>query len=204
MYFPKSQIKTNLSTSGGEFIYASDGTDYFGFYFQTSTGEFYTGKTPNDKPNLPLISTEKYKENNPQDQIFSTPSIQTTPQNNIWTWDYYDSPLPMTKVPYNPTQTFPILKESDYKIGEFQRYFVSKTNEPKFIEINKEQYDKYTKKDSEVAYQLYEPLSLPWELTGDRNKVYNTNKKTVERTQQRLNLRGFKSYFRERYDQFYK
>jgi hypothetical protein len=33
---------------------------------------------------------------------------------------------------------------------------------------------------------------------------YNVNKKTVERIQFQLKLRGFKSYFKERYDQFYK
>ena len=54
-YYPKSQITTNLYTSGGEFIKATDGLDYIGFYFKNSQNEFFTGKTPTNKPNLRLL-----------------------------------------------------------------------------------------------------------------------------------------------------
>ncbi len=48
MYYPKSQIKTNLYTNGGEFIIESTGDDYVGYYWKTSKDEYFTGKTPQD------------------------------------------------------------------------------------------------------------------------------------------------------------
>ena len=57
MFYPKSQIKTNLSTNGGEYIYASNKLPYSGDYFITGDGKIYTGKNPNNKPNYLLIPT---------------------------------------------------------------------------------------------------------------------------------------------------
>ena len=53
MYFPKSQITTDLYTNGKEFIYINSNTEYIGFYFKTSNGKYYTGKNPNDSPDAP-------------------------------------------------------------------------------------------------------------------------------------------------------
>ena len=50
MYIPKNRIKTNLYTSGGEWVVKSTGEEYIGFYHSLYTGESYTGKTQNDKP----------------------------------------------------------------------------------------------------------------------------------------------------------
>ena len=54
MYYPKSQIITNLS-SNGILIYKSKRTPYFGFYYRLSNGKSFTGKTPQDGPNEELI-----------------------------------------------------------------------------------------------------------------------------------------------------
>jgi hypothetical protein len=55
MYYPLSQITPNLYTNGNEFVI--DGTQqvYTGYYFKTSKGQFYTGKTSSDKPNQLLV-----------------------------------------------------------------------------------------------------------------------------------------------------
>ena len=55
MYYPLSQITTNLNTNGGELIYANTRQDYIGYYYKTSKGEYFTGKTPQDGPNELLI-----------------------------------------------------------------------------------------------------------------------------------------------------
>jgi len=55
MYFPKSQIKTNLYTNGGKYILSTTQEDYKGYYYETSNGTRYTGKTPQDGPNILLI-----------------------------------------------------------------------------------------------------------------------------------------------------
>ena len=51
MYYPKSQITTNLSTNGKEFQIVGKSEYYIGSYFKTSDGKFYTGKTPQDGVN---------------------------------------------------------------------------------------------------------------------------------------------------------
>ena len=50
MYFPQSQIKTNLSTNGGEFVTLSTNENYIGPYWSTSSGKYYTKKNPQDTP----------------------------------------------------------------------------------------------------------------------------------------------------------
>jgi hypothetical protein len=51
MYYPKSQIKTNLYTNGDEYVIELTKSPYSGYYYLTSTGIAYTGKTPDDRPN---------------------------------------------------------------------------------------------------------------------------------------------------------
>ena len=61
MYYPKSQIQTNLYTNGGELIYFDTKQEYKGYYYKTSKSQFFSGKTPDDKPNnllIPLIDNE--------------------------------------------------------------------------------------------------------------------------------------------------
>jgi hypothetical protein len=58
MYYPKNQITTNLSTNGKEFQIVNNDKFYTGFYFSTSDGRYYTGKTPQDGNNLLLIRGE--------------------------------------------------------------------------------------------------------------------------------------------------
>ena len=202
MYFPKSQIKTNLYTNGGEFQNALTQEEYIGSYFKTSTGYFYTGKNPNDKPNFSLIKITSPTNNNIETSLNELPN--KIPKYSEFTFDYIVSPVKKSNEPIIPNRIFPLPTKSDYTIGEFQRYFLSKTNEPKFIEINKDQYQKYIDKDKSVAYQLYKPISFPWDLTGDRNDTYKVNEATVSRVERDNKLPGFKSYFKGRFDQFYK
>jgi len=51
MYIPKSQIKDNLFTPGGEWFYVSNNSPYTGFYYQLANGKAYTGKDQNTPPN---------------------------------------------------------------------------------------------------------------------------------------------------------
>jgi hypothetical protein len=47
MYYPKSQIKTNLYTDGNKYILSTTKEGYTGFYYEISTGQKYTGENPN-------------------------------------------------------------------------------------------------------------------------------------------------------------
>ena len=62
MYYPKSQIKTNLYTNGQEFEIKGTSRSYTGDYYSVSSGKYYTGKNPNDGRNqelLPIQSDNK-------------------------------------------------------------------------------------------------------------------------------------------------
>lgn len=200
MYFPKSQIKSNLYTKGGEYTNSQTGEIYIGSYFITSTNKAYSGRNPSDIPNV-LLNPIKLQPTTP-----ITESKPTQLNKSFWASSFlgYNPAISKTNSQQYPIQYYPQPTQEEYNLEEFQRYFVKRTNEPKFIEINKTQYDKYLSKDPQVAYQLYTPFSIPWEISGDRNKVYNTNKNTVERIEKQQQLWGLKSYFKDRYTQFYK
>ena len=63
MYYPKSQIITDLTTNGSEFIVADSGERYIGSYFTTSNGKSYTGKTPQDAITSLLIPSPTNDQN---------------------------------------------------------------------------------------------------------------------------------------------
>jgi hypothetical protein len=59
-YYPLSQIKTNLYTNGGEFSSINNDLDrlseYKGYYWKTSDGKYFSGKTPQDLPTFQLYT----------------------------------------------------------------------------------------------------------------------------------------------------
>ena len=57
MYYPQSQIKTNLYTNGGEFVVKSTDQNYVGSYWKTSSGQFFSKKNPQDIPYEELIES---------------------------------------------------------------------------------------------------------------------------------------------------
>lgn len=196
-YYPKSQIKSNLYTKGKEYQYSNSQLEYKGYYYLTSQNQAYTGKHPGDLPNNLLTPIINVKTQSPL-------SVAPTSKPTSWTYigQGYNKPLPPPST--TPISIYPNPTTNDYQLGEFQRYFVSKVNEIKFIEINELIYNQYVNQDPNVSYQLYTPFKLSWELTGDRKKVYEVNYKTVQRIERNFQLRGFVQYFKDRFDQFYK
>tara|TARA_R110000737_G_scaffold264233_1_gene272116 strand:+ start:663 stop:1496 length:834 start_codon:yes stop_codon:yes gene_type:complete len=200
MYYPKSQLQTDLYTNGGEFKLTSGGTEYIGNYFIAQGNKVFSGKNPNDKPNFNL---SPYTGEIPINSTLG----EVLPDSYYLIDDQYDfaSNIDSNRIPPStPTQITPVPTEENYQTQEFQRYFLKKINEIKYIEISQEEFTKYLKQEPNVSWQLYTPIKLPWEISGNRNNVYNVNKNTVNRVQLDLNLPGFKSYFKERYDQLFK
>jgi hypothetical protein len=199
MYFPKSQTKTNLYTNGGEFKTQQSNTPYTGYYYETSKGEYYSGKTPNESPTFKLIKI--------QTNTLSTPNL-TSPIDRYYILEngYLKSTtLPFSNIPPpTPKQTYPVLTDDDYRLGEFQRYYLKKSNEPQFLEVSKEEYQKFVIRDNSVLYQLYIPFKINWVLTGDKEQVYKTNQGIVGKAERDSNLTGFTSYFKNNFTQFYK
>jgi hypothetical protein len=217
MYIPKSKSKINLYTNGGEFLLAFNLIDYIGSYWSTYNGEFFTGKTPFDKPSFKLIL-----KNNPQ----LSPENSTFLSSKIAIFDYVSTVdeklsqsinfelvsdyLKLKNINQNNSKELEIPKiyfysptESDYKLGEIQRYFCKRSNQNIYIEISKEYFDKLINKDSLVLYTLYIPISIPWQISGDKASVLKTNFNIVKQAELKQNLPGLSKYLDD-YLKFYR
>jgi hypothetical protein len=201
MYYPLSQITPNLNTSGGEFAYADTKQEYKGYYFKTSKGEYFTGKTPQDGPNELLIV------------LLNDGGANVTIQNNIYSFINTDSfevnkYISLSKQSstaasspyYSPT----IPTQQDYVNGEMRRYFCKKTNEIIYLEVSKDTYDKLIGQDSKISWQLYLPFNLPWKLTGNKEQVFITNKNIVELASVRQELPMLAEYLKMDFTKYYK
>jgi len=202
MYYPLSQITSNLYTNGGEYVYKSNQENYTGYYWKTSNGKIYTGKTPQDIPTSELISANS----NPLNPVLQNSSIpviinqndfENTNYINVKSIDTSQIALTPTYYPTQPTQ-------QDYQIGEFRRYFCKKTNEIQYIEISKDQFDLLVAKDPQILWQLYFPFFIPWDITGNKEQVARVNKNIVDLTMKNLRLPRFNDYIKNDYTKYYK
>jgi hypothetical protein len=196
MYYPKSQIKTDLYTNGGQYTLSTSNQDYKGYYYEISNGEKYTGRNPQDGPNILL--TEPLSINNP---TISNTTTQTPTQQIIYTVNESVSiSLPNRTIPqFNPT----IPTDSDKSLGVFSRYFCKKTNELIYLEINKQTYDQLNNKNPNIAWDLYIPQLVLWQIKGDQEQTYLANKNNVSLLEQKQKWYGFSQYFKEDFSKYY-
>jgi len=203
MYYPLSQIKTNLYTNGGEYSIIPSGQNYTGYYFKTSTGKYYTGKTPQDLPNDELVLiTSLFSITSFSETLTKTPlSIDVEEVKNV---PYIDlSNTNLNQVSYLPYYSPQLPTQQNYQNGVFRRYFCKKTNEIIYIEIDLNQYSNLVTKNPQILWQLYEPFNISWQLTGDKQQTAQVNKNIVELTSFRLKLPSFNLYLKEDYTKYY-
>ena len=203
MYFPKSQIETNLY-SNGELTILTTGVPYVGFYWSTSTGKYFAGKSPNSIDSI--IELVQYSENAASNVAKFEPEPEEKPYYNftLRTLDYLRL-KDITKMiaPTIPKYIPPSPSLEDYKIKEFNRYFCKKINEPIFIEISVEEYLKLKNKDKTISFDLYNPFILTWVISGNKEKVALENKSTVFNKESNKNYIGLSSYLKNNYIQLY-
>ena len=211
MYYPKSQITTDLYTNGNEYVYTSNKQEYIGYYWKTSSGKVFTGKTPQDTPIQQLTPIEiPYSEPSNINNSFLESSINAL---NLYEPDYEEEVRIITYaflknidtnvkilVPiYSPT----LPTSQDYQIGEMRRYFCKKINEISYLEINKDTYDKLIGNNPTIAFQYYQAFNVPWQLTGDKEQVFKTNRNIVELTMKQQKLPQFDLYLQKDYTKYY-
>jgi len=201
-YIPKNRIKTNL-VSNGEYVIATTGKTYYGYYHALYDGRFFTGKTQYDFPILELVkpdnTTSNLLINKNVDAVLSTPVNSS--QYSYVIYNALDDNEPLPKI--LPTLYVPVITEYDINIGEFTRYFVKKANENYFVEINKEQYNNFQSQNPEYFWEIYDTISIPWNITGDLEKTYNINKNMVELWEKNNNQLGLGAYLQYNYLEFY-
>ena len=210
-YYPKSQIKTNLYTNGGEYILSTTKKDYTGDYYEVSDGAKYTGKFPGDRRNILLslpLNTEPLSIKPitvPLISLALNPSDPGENEKNLneVNTTFYSQLNKNFKVRALPTSNFPLPTKKEYEKGEFYRYFCKKTNELIYMEIDKKTYKKLLTRDPIIAFDLYMPYSLPWSLTGGREQTYRTNKNIVNLVEDKAKWYGFTLYFKKDFLRYY-
>lgn len=155
IYYPQSQIKTGLYTSGGELAVFETNEEYIGTYhYYLTTKEIFSNSEYNKRTSVKLKLLDRSKDNtyeNLRGKLFKSTKG-------------YKSPISI----YSPPT------EKDYRNGSYKRYFSKKVNDSNsnIIEIDKDQYDKIINKSGDLDYILYKAIELDWKLTGSRNDIY--------------------------------
>jgi hypothetical protein len=196
MYYPLSQVTPNLYANGGEFQIKSTGTPYTGYYFKTSTGQYFTGRNQNDNPVIEII---------PYNASFTTNNTQIVlPEVTTLRSPIYNSIKPIgTNQVFNPVYNPNIPTQQDYQIGEYRRYFCKKTNEIIYLEIDQNTFDKLANQTPTILWQYYLPFFLPWNLTGTEEQVATVNRNIVLLTMKNLSLPQFDAYLKFDFTKYY-
>lgn len=179
MYYPKSQIRSNLYTNGGEFAYASTKSNYIGYYYTTSDGKAYTGKEPNTGGDSRLVLLTATNDN-----IESSTTIPDATQVIGSTTNLTDYPF-LEEMPYglvNNQSNYPKLNKftprkipqyymniptiEDIKLGGYNRFFAKKRTTTLYLEISETDYSLLINKDKTIAFDLYEGVSIFWRLNN--------------------------------------
>lgn len=214
MYYPKSQIKSNLYTNGDKYALSTTQAAYVGYYYSTSGGTNYSGRFPNDGKNIllvPLVVPSSNDEGN--DSVFPTDTImvQKLPSEVLGTENVifnnnlrYSrlSPKQISKNRLLPTPEQPEPTTSDYLKGYFVRYFVKKNNENIFFETSTIFYNLLKSKDSSIAFELYNCIDIQWQLSGNLDQVFSQNKTMIQLMEKELSWNGFFNYFNYNFSQY--
>lgn len=218
MYYPQSQITTNLYANEGELVTKKNKKPYTGPYYLVSTGKKFAGSSPSDisielipDPQLEVDEEkDRYttisgnlQDGDPDPTSLSPAEDVTTPNldsgvifneinNRIYSNLSSDFEPKNRLIPLTFT-TKPTSQNN--KIGYYPRYFAKKTNENIFIETNLETYKKFVSQDPKVAFDLYEVLSLTWMLKSKTKDIIEVNKSTVRNIETSKNWKGFYNWF---------
>lgn len=198
MYVPKTKIIPNQYTAGDELIYRKDGGMYQGYYHILANGTVYSGKTPNDGLPVELLFISQNNKRLKQ----AEPAFLISPTSMFKLYDFGVSKLAYDKVRLPQTRQYPFatLLEPIYTVPtvgypSFIRYFVKRTNNVVFIEIDQAQHSKITGQDNKYNWPAYTPFQITWTTGGySRDRIKEINRNMVLLTEQRLKLTGFSNY----------
>jgi hypothetical protein len=159
-YYPKNKVSPNQYTQGNEYVFASSGNDYTGYYYKAFDGKFFTGKTPTYKDfelvpkHNNITELKEYTDilTNKNNRIFNVlkPNANSTKQ-----------ALPVQSSIINPSS-------EDYTNGLFTRYFAKRinTNPITIFEIDEQTYDDLSLQSPKYNFALYDVISLSWQISG--------------------------------------
>ena len=161
MYLPKSKYKTSITT-GNEFQTRRSTSPYVGLYFETSTGEFFTG----DKPTSTSEKLFRLAE-----QGDSVGRIQSGPTAVDYT-DYDFVRRDDAELELRSTLPIPLYYPKPEGVKSFTRYFAIDKNTGRVVEVSKSTYLSLESQEPKYYYPKYELRLLEWSLTNpDINRI---------------------------------
>ena len=222
MYFPKSQIKTNLYTNGNEFIIKGKELSYVGYYFKTSTGKYYVGKAPKRGANIRLFPIDQLSNNIVNNNIdeFEGWGETLAPPNavtNFWhtpeeigdadavvnTDMKYTSKSFVSQYQKNidtnrlvpPPSPFTLSKLTPQQIraSKINRYYVKDIRNNSYYEISSNTYQNLNNGD-EYAKDLFPSTSLLFYL-GRTSKVNKINSAQYQKVEVEKKWKGFSNLY---------
>jgi len=218
-YYPLSQIQTDLFTNGNEYVFKFNEEPYKGSYYKTSDGKTYSEKIPNKQSKEIIlingVNDQPFEDNINTLESFTSQTIEIADTRQTSDLSFYDENgnliYPTTTSNYSsnaqsriiPSSYYPSLTQKQKDNGQLTRYFTKKTNELKYIEIDKLTYDALKNKDKGIAYDLYEPASLTWRIKGDKTEIFNSNRGSALSIEQKSRWPGFPKYFKDKFTQLY-
>jgi len=220
-YIPKNKIEINLYTDGSEFVYAKDKSKpYTGYFHRLFTGKTYTGQNQYDIPIeeiipfVPTVNPTSYNDeyvknsNNVIYNIYTNPSVVNS--NYVYSTSSFEYALKKDEllnfIPRKvPTKTVSFPTKDDYNNGYFIRYFAYNLLLSSFFETDKNTFDDWQKNSSDLSYatDVFSLYSVTWNLIGDIESVFNSNKQTVDFIQKNSNIPGLDSFLKFNFLQFY-
>ena len=226
-YVPLNKITTDLYTYGGEYVFQDSLNIYVGPYHKYYNGEVYTNTTPDIPGSTRLIKISKAQTTaiESDDQIALDIGIEVEhpdlTQGNIEeqirqlneshpskTIENYLQAKNLTIQQYKPKKTIqsynPEPTQSDYQVGEFQRYFLKQINTLKYVEVDKDTYTAITSRNPEYNWEYYTAITLPWTITGDQTQTGITNRNIVQLVEKLQNIQGLGAFLQFNYLKFYK
>lgn len=168
LYYPKSSIKENLYTPGGEYM-LENGTPYSGYYHSYDTGELFTNPTWDPINSFKLI---------PFVNITDSPFVGSTRKGRIKA--FLKSELNLKQYT-NPISKVNLPTQNDYVNGYYYRFFSVKRNEPsKMAEISKDMFLRSGGVGGLNPF-LYKTGQIRWRLVGDEYDITGPNNIVVKR-----------------------
>ena len=219
-YIPANKIKPNQYTYGNEWYKSSSGEEYIGFYYLLASGKAYTGKNQNDGPNEEIFQIQHedefskwpvYKDD--ADGIVNFSQIADNYDGYTFETQYQQPQdvnqyanlieADITQTRYIPVYEPTMPTEEDYQIGYFRRYFVVKTNELIYTEVNEETFKALESEKSDMLWEQYIPFSMRWTISGRIDDVFITNRNLIKLTEKQIKRKKFSMYISDMLE-FYK
>jgi uncharacterized protein YbdZ (MbtH family) len=67
-------------------------------------------------------------------------------------------------------------------------------NNLSFTEISKIDYNALVNRNETYLWPLYTPISIPWEISGNKDQIQQTNKRITLLTEQQSKVYGFSKF----------